>query len=231
MALLVVGILAAGPAFAQTGQGAGKGMMGKGGQRNGMMGVVGTVATVNGNTITITAKNRPATVTYTVNASGATVTKNGVASSVSNIAVGDQVLVQGTVTGTNIVAKTIRDGVVQPTIQGNGQPVVAGKITVISGNTITIANTSNVTYTVDATNAKFVVGGVTSPTISNVAVGDNIVVQGSVNGNSVVASSILDQKAKTNNYTENFGSNPKPRDFMGGMMGGIGNFFKRLFGF
>lgn len=238
VSLLATGILVAVPAFAQTGQGVGRGVMGRGGQRNGMMGVVGTVATVNGTTLTVTSKGRPVvnsttatTTTYTVDASNATVTKNNATSSVSNIAVGDEVLVQGTVTGTNVVAKTIRDGVVQPVIQGNGQPVVAGKITTISGNSITITNASNVTYTVDATNAKFVVRGATSPTILSVVIGDNVVIQGTVNGNSIVASSVLDQKAKTNNGTVNFSGNPKPRDFMGGMMNGIGNFFKHLFGF
>ena len=79
---------------------------------------------------------------------------------------------------------------------------------------------------------KFVVTGVTSPTISNVAVGDNLTVQGTVNGSSVNASSVIDQKAKASNSTNNSGSNQKPQgDFMGGIMGGITNFFKHLFGF
>ena len=76
--------------------------------------------------------------TYTVDASSATVTKNGAASTVSAIAVGDTVMVQGTVSGTNVTAKTIRDGVGQgqPAIQGNGQPVVAGTVTAINGNSV-----------------------------------------------------------------------------------------------
>ena len=162
--------------------------------------------------------------------------KGGVSSSVSSIAVGDTVMVQGTISGTNVTAKTIRDGISQgqPAIQGNGQPVVAGSVTVINGNTITITNKSNVIYSIDATNAKFVVNGVASPTISNVAVGDNVVVQGTVNGSSVVASSVIDQKAKTiaNNNANNTGNSQKSNTgFMGGIMGGISNFFKHLFGF
>ena len=184
-------------------------------------GVAGTVASISGSTITISSK---ANTTYTVDASSAAVTKGGAASSVSAIAVGDEIMVQGTVTGTSVKATNIRDGAGQPVIQGNGQPVVAGSVSSISGNTITITNNSNVTYTVDATNAKFVVAGVTSPTISNVTTGDNLVVQGTVNGNSVVASSVIDQKVKTANT-------PKPQTGFGGMMGGIGNFFKHLFGF
>ena len=73
--------------------------------------------------------------------------------------------------------------------------------------------------------------GVTSPTISNVVVGDNIVVQGAVNGNSVTASSVIDQKAKANGNPNNLGNNPKPQSGFGGIMAGIGNFFKKLFGF
>ena len=199
-------------------------------------GISGTVASISGTTLTVTSKartNKGTTTTYTVDASSATVTKNGVASSVSAIVVGDTVVAQGTVTGTNVVAKTIRDGMLQAQleIQGNGQPVIAGSVTAISGNTITIKNKSNVIYTINASGAKFVIGGVASPTVSNVVVGDNLVVQGTVNGNAVTASSVIDQKVKTNSESNNGeGQKAKP-GFMGGMMNGIGSFFKHLFGF
>jgi len=251
--LVVVSFVIALPVFAQAGPGQG---FGKGGRQGGTMqkgqiqrsGVFGTVASINGTTLTVTSTPRPnmrtavpataATLTtYTVDASSATVTKNGAASSVSAIATGDKIMVQGTVTGTNVVAKTIRDGVGvgqgQPVIQGNGQPVIAGSVTAISGNIISITNKSNVTYTVDATNAKFVENGITSPTISNVAVGDNLVIQGTVNGSAVTASSIIDQKANTKvnanaEKNNNAGNQQKPKV---GIMAGIGNFFKKLFGF
>ncbi len=210
------------------------GVMMGGGLRG--LGVTGTVSSISGTTIMVAGKTRPngaAATTYTVDASSATVIKNGQTSAVSNIAVGDTVMVQGTITGTNVAAKNIRDGVppqMQSAIQGNGQPVVAGKVTLISGNSITITNNSNVTYTVDATGAKFVVSGITSPSISNVAVGDNLVIQGTVSGNSVTASSVIDQKAKANGGSTGNNSGARP-NFMGGMMNGIGNFFKHLFGF
>ncbi|MCX6723707.1 MAG: DUF5666 domain-containing protein [Candidatus Staskawiczbacteria bacterium] len=194
--------------------------------------IVGTVSVINGTTITMTGKAKKTNdvagtaTTYTVNASSAKVIKNGASSSISSIAVGDTIVVQGTVSGTNIVAKTIRDGAPQPAIKGNGQPVVAGKVTSISGSTITIANNSNVTYTIDASNAKFIVSGITGPTLSNIAVGDSVLVQGNVNGTSVVASSVIDQKAKVNNTGT--GNNKKSQP---GFMGGIANFFKNLFGF
>ena len=216
-------------------------------------GVFGTVASISGNIITVTSTHRmgprpaagsttttaPTTTTYTVDATNATITKNNVAGSISSIAVGDTIMAQGTLTGTNLVATTIRDGVMprqQGTgtngqsgntamtspITGNGQPVIAGAITAISANTLTITNKSNVTYVVDATNAK-IVEGQNTVTISSVAVGDNVIIQGTVSGNSVTASSVIDNKTTTTSGTTT--SQPK------GFFGSIGAFFSHIFGF
>src|ERR1035437_4641276 len=77
-------------------------------------GVSGTVSGVNGNTITVNGRqgfgSTTATVAYTINATNATVRKNNATSTISSIAVGDTIFVQGTVTGTNIVATSIIDG-------------------------------------------------------------------------------------------------------------------------
>ena len=108
-------------------------------------------------------------------------------------------------------------------IKGNGGPVVAGKVTAVFGSAITITNQSNVTYAIDAASAQFVVKGVESPTISNVAVGDTLLVQGSFNGMNVTATLIIDQKANVN--AENA---PKLK---WGFFGHMGGFFKHLFGF
>ncbi len=206
------------------------------GMGGGMMrgnGVFGTVASVSGNTLTVTSKMGPNSTatptTYTVNASSATITKDGATSLLTNVAVGDMVMVEGTVSGTNVTATAIRDGMPKggagmmggeqnPVIAGNGEPVVAGTVTTINGNTITITNKSNVTYSVDATNAK-VSENNTVTTLSNIVVGENVVVQGTVNGNSVTATSIMGQKMAT-------ATTAKPS-----FMGGIVNFFKHVFGF
>lgn len=220
--------------------------------------VVGTVSAVNGDILTVASNSwnerrgfasttpssqpsavTPASTTYTVDATNATVTKNNATSSVASIAVGDTVMVQGTVSGTNVTATTIRDGVMRggmkpgqgtgqgkgtaqmPTgITGNGEPVVGGSVTAVSGSTLTITNKSNVTYTIDATNAIVMKGNATS-TLSNVATGDNVVVQGTVNGSSVTASTVIDQGAPqttSEGVVHNF-------------MGAIGGFFTRIFGF
>lgn len=230
-----LGLIATSPVFAQTNSSSGKGI-GKVERQIKKPIITGTVATINGISFTVTTKAKHkggVATTYIVDASNATVTKNGVVSTISSIAVGDKVMIQGTLNGTNVVAQTIRDGITkklpaEPIIQGNGQPIVAGSVTSISGSTITITNKSNVIYTIDASNAKILVKNQTS-SISNVIVGDNLIVQGTVNGTSVVASSVIDQKAPANNNTGNSsGDNQKSYK---GFMGGVSNFFRNLFGF
>jgi len=208
------------------------------GQRSGMKpGVVGTVASVSGTTLTVTSKagpsGTPAAATYTVDASNATVTKNGTTSSVSAIATGDTVMVQGTVSGTSVTATSIRDGVMQapkPVITGNGEPVIGGAVTAISASTLTVTNKSNITYSVDATSATIQKGNAAS-TLSSVAVGDNVVVQGTVSGTSVTATSVIDQGAAGNGAGAPGNQPGGPKGPMGGFFGAIGGLFQHLFGF
>lgn len=211
------------------------------------VGVVGTVSAINGNTITLQNTMRRgvasttvgATVTYTVDASSATIYKNSATSSVSNIAVGNRISVQGKVTGTSVVATTIHDGVGMmgrggwnddssgAGFVGNGQPVVAGNITALTGSIFTLTTKNGVAYSVDATNAKFTKKGATS-TVSALAVNDTVIVQGTVNGNSVLASNVIDRgtmPAPSANVNQGVGEKGK------GFFGGIGAFFGRLFGF
>jgi|GEM_PF-340730 hypothetical protein len=196
-------------------------------------GVSGTVTAVSGNTITITTNKGigmggGAAATFTVDATKATITKNGVAGNIASIVVGDKVMIQGTITGTNIVATMIRDGKgkdQQPPISpiaGDGNPIVAGTVSAVSGSTITITNKSNVTYTINATNAKIVKGPNTA-SVSDIVVGDMVVAQGTINGNAVVATSVIDQSKPVSATNEGRGNV--------GFFGGIGSFFAHLFGF
>jgi len=120
----------------------------------GMMkpGVFGTVTAVSGNIITVTSTHRtgpkPAqgstpstssgqattTTIYTVDTTSATITKNNVAGTIASIIVGDTIMAQGTLTGTNLVATTIRDGVMMRTPGANGQPVGTGATSPFTGN-------------------------------------------------------------------------------------------------
>lgn len=256
--LALIGLTIAAPVFADTNQKDNEGQKppvwseGKGpaGIRPGigMMKpvIVGRVEAISGNTLTITAqqgiglgmgRNRNATSsvsattkTYTVDAANATILKNNATSSVSSIAVGDVLIVQGTLNETSITATLIRDGMMRgqeqdknesnkqalSVLQGNGQPIIGGKVSAISGATLTVTNTSNVTYTVDASNAKILQGQTTS-SLASLKVGDAVTVQGTVNGTSVIASTVIDQT--------------KPEGQKMNFFAGIGQFFRHLFGF
>jgi hypothetical protein len=147
-------------------------------------------------------------------------------------------MVNGTASGTSVAAKTIIDGFMKKPLppkpenpemlfQGNGEPIVAGTVSSVSSSSITITNKSNVTYTVDVSNAKIIKGNATS-TVASIVSGDAVLVQGTINGTSVTASGVIDQAA-----------HPQPKDNPGkglgervrGFFGGIGNFFSHLFGF
>lgn len=256
-------------------------IVGTGGIRNGanggmrMPGIFGTVSAVSGNTLTVTSKVFPrpmpevvttstipsptVSTVYTVDATNANIYKGSATStvSVSSIAVGDTVMVQGPVTGTSVAATVIRDGVGEmtsggrtgmpgrgvgghggatstpsgtgtPMIQGNGEPVIGGSVTAISGTTLTVTNSSNVTYTIAAGSSTIVKNG-TSTAFTNIAVGDNVIVQGVVNGTSVTASSVIDQGVKgTVNASTSVGIHMSG---FSGIFSAIGGFFQHLFGF
>ena len=84
------------------------------------------------------------------------------------------------------------------------RPAVMGKVTAISGNTITVednklGSTSATTYTVDASAATVLKGTSATPgtapttsSVSAIAVGDMIAVRGTVSGTSVTATEIMD---------------------------------------
>jgi cytoskeletal protein CcmA (bactofilin family) len=74
--------------------------------------VIGTVSTVNGNTLIVTPKikrKNSTTVPYTVDATNAKLMKDGTSTTISNIAIGDTVMIKGKINGTNITATSIRD--------------------------------------------------------------------------------------------------------------------------
>jgi hypothetical protein len=225
--------------------------------------VVGQVTAISGSTLTVatrawqrdtddTSSPSAQAATYAVDASGATVTKGGQASTVSAIAVGDMVAVEGTVSGQSVTATSIRDGAMRgmrgvradgdwrrastmpwasktPPITGNGEPIIGGTVTAISGSTLTVTPKTGAAYMVTTTSATtFSKRGVTGATLSNVAVGDSVVVQGTVSGQSVAASSVLDQGAppSTTISADTAGAVAHP-----GFFGMLGGFFTRLFGF
>jgi hypothetical protein len=113
-------------------------------------------------------------------------------------------------------------------IQGNGQPIVGGTVSSISGATFSITNKSNATYSIDASHATVVKAGATS-SVSNIATGDAVLVQGTINGTAVTATSVIDHGAVPV-PPQGSGSNAQ-RGMTGGFFGAIGGFFHNLFGF
>jgi Domain of unknown function (DUF5666) len=221
-------------------------------------GVFGTVSAINGSTITLQSKGRgpdaaaaPAT-TYTINAANAVVIKNGATSTLSSVAVGDMVSAQGAVNGTTVTATKLRDGIgsmrggrgsmngdQSAMMSSDGNPVIGGTVSAIKGSSLTITNRSGVTYTIDATNAKIEKDNSTS-SISAIAVGDRVMVQGTTTGTSVVASSIIDRGVShASPGVDNAagvpqgdaGSVPSHEGGIRGFFGGIRNFFHHFFGF
>ena len=213
--------------------------------------VGGTVTSIKGTTLTVTAHKMgwgrydnelkaPAItstpITYTVDASTATVVKSGVTSTFTNIAVGDTVKIQGTITGTNIVATVIHANVARPAktpkpvpsplILGNGQPVIAGTITGISGTILTVTNKSNIVYTVDVSAAK-----IQNNTLSDMTIGDSVVIQGAINGTSVTAYSIIIVQDQGSTPNPSVRPNDNGNEARGNFFGGVSRFFQRFFGF
>ena len=181
-------------------------------------GVVGNIITLNGAVGTTTALSTY-TVDATnakINKGSATSTVT-----IASVATGDTLMVRGTVTGTSVVASQIFDGQMAAmpmnggfgmmgsttrresgTIGGPMRPAtgIMGTVSAISGNSLTVSGhsvavnalTATSTFTVDATNAKILKGGSTTATIASIAVGDRVMVQGTVSGTTVIAQNIID---------------------------------------
>jgi riboflavin synthase alpha subunit len=172
---------------------------------------VGKVTAVDGNTITL--DDTQSDTTYTVDATSATIMKELAASStdpsdtkqaptapvtatVSDIAVGDTLMVQGTVSGTSIVATSINDGMPyggrggMRGAGGMGGQGVQGTVTAVNGTTLTITGKNGTTYTVDGSSAT--TQKVETISVSDVAVGDTVGINGTVSGDSVTATHIMD---------------------------------------
>ena len=162
--------------------------------------VTGTVSAVSGNTITLTGANGT---TYTINAASTTVEKVS-SISVGQVAVGDTLRVDGTVSGTNVTAAHIMDGTLPAGLHGGfgwergagHMPGVVGTISAVNGNTLTVAGKNGTTYTVDATNAKIMTFAQgqkpAAGTVASLKVGDTVGIRGTVSGTNVTATSIVD---------------------------------------
>jgi hypothetical protein len=234
-----------------------------GANRGGAMklGVFGTVTAINGNIITINGRQgfgptATATTTYTVDATNAVIKKNNATTTVGNIAVGDMVVVQGTVSGTNVTATAIFDGIIGR-MGGKGGPGMNGwasSTTPFAGDksshatttppfvgngqpiivgTVSVVNGNTLTVTTASSvtytvdaSSAKILKGSNTITLSGIVVGNKVLVQGAVNGTSITASTVLDQSGPANGIPPNMDKGQKY-----GFFGGLGQFFMHLFGF
>lgn len=147
----------------------------------------GMVTTISGSTLTVT--NATGTV-YTVDASGAKVMEGLFVSglSISNIQIGDKIMIRGTISGTSVTAKSITD----PSFIGRN--IFTGIVASVSGSTITVTSKQAATSTVDATSATITSGIFNKKTIavSDVKTGDRLTVVGSISGSTITATAIQD---------------------------------------
>ncbi len=157
--------------------------------------VLGTVASVSGNSVTLTGKDGK---TYAADVSAAIIVRGGekeTAMTAADIKAGDTLLVFGTLSDSAIAATKIIDGPKEMGDEGEQQRAsVSGTVTAVVGTTMTVKAADGTEYTVDATSAAFVRAGdkETATTIAGVLVGDAVVVDGTVTGTDVVAARVLD---------------------------------------
>jgi len=161
-------------------------------------GVTGQVTAKNGMLLIITSKNNTV---YTVDASSAKIFKNrNTIITITDIQMGDTIMAQGTVTGTNVVATTIFDGkpLVGKKNRGN-YPGIMGVVSSVSGNTLSVTDKNNTVYTVNASNAKIMKGAPQkTATIADIVNGDTVMIRGTVTGTTVNADTIYDGKVGQN---------------------------------
>lgn len=148
--------------------------------------VMGKITATSGSTLTVTSttptstSSKPATTTktYTINAATATIVIDGETSTLSKLAVGNQILIKGTASSsdsTQITAQIIHSQ--SEAFLNRTHYQLIGKITAVSGNTLTVLDDNGTSYTVNSTDAKVTING-TDSTVSKLEVGDTIMVGG-----------------------------------------------------
>jgi len=223
ISIVVVGFfVVASAAYAQTATTT-KGFFSHGGHPPFSRPIAGVVTAVNGSDLTVTvgeASSAVAAITnYTVNASTAKILRSGTTTTLSSIQISDKVAVIGTVSGTNITAKLIIDGILPHTtgppawkkgghagsITGRSfasstrpfvRPTAFGSVSAItSGSSFTLAQrtkTGTTTMTIDTDSSTTFREGTTTASFSNLAVGNLVAVTGTTTStNQVLASKVM----------------------------------------
>lgn len=151
-------------------------------------GIAGTITDIDGDTLTVKGTNN---IVYTVDADDAKI--RGMANATVKLEEGDNVFIQGVVSGTNVVASLIIDAKGKALPQPNDdekRTAIAGTVTARSGATVTVLAGSGTTYKVDASNASIWKNKSESASVASIDSGESIIVQGSVSGTAVTATKI-----------------------------------------
>lgn len=155
--------------------------------------VHGAITAINGSNVTISDDGT----SYTIDASNAKVMKfvEGSAPttvSLQALAIGDEIGVRGTVSGTSVTATEIMTGTPPfkggKGMMGRGRGVM-GTVESVNGSTLTVKSPNGETFTIDASGAN--VTKTVTGSLSDVSVGERIGVEGSVSGTSVTATHIM----------------------------------------
>jgi hypothetical protein len=126
----------------------------------------GVVTALTSTSITVTSPSGTAT-TFTITSS-TTVTKDRSATTLADLALGDEVHVMPSAAGSTTAA---RIDIVQPSVMG--------KVTAVSGDSITVTGPNNTSATVIVSNATTYNKGGASATLADVTVGSSIFAEGS----------------------------------------------------
>ncbi len=154
-------------------------------------GTVGQVTAVATGSLTIKTASGEI---FVVSTTDATVRRGENSNSTSAIVVGDTVYVFGVKNGSAIAASTIIVGKSKSEVQPNDEEkrkAYFGVITAKTDTTLTIMSANNTLYTVTITNAQIWINKTKQSSISGLVVGDNVMVQGDLNGSTIAAKKLI----------------------------------------
>jgi hypothetical protein len=171
--------------------------------------VAGTVASVSGSTVTVT--QRDGSTSKVVLTDSTTYQLAGQASTKDAVVAGAQIVARGTLATDGTLTATSVE-IAPATFAGTVKEKGAGSLTLTTrdGSTVVVTVTSSTTYQV---------GGVTSPTLADVKIGDVVMAAGTRNADGSLSATVVRSRAagKFGGPGDGFGRGP-----MGGSDGGFG---------
>lgn len=149
--------------------------------------IAGTVSAINGSTLTLAGRNGT---TYAITVASALISNHNETIALSEIQVGDMLVVKGTISGSTITASKIRDtSFARRAFLSAIGAADAGVVTSINGSLFTLGSFGTSGTTTIATNASttYKVNGVAT-TSSALAVGSRLIVFGTPDSTGITAS-------------------------------------------